>query len=71
MEKEQQKQKEQIASQILKLKEKLDLPQDENFLEFLKKAEYREIKEILEGLEELAKAFNNYGNRTFANFPLD
>jgi cobalamin biosynthesis Mg chelatase CobN len=71
LEKQEQKHKEQIAGQILDLRKELDLPNDEHLIEFLKKAEYQEIKEILEGLEELAKAFKNYGNRTFAHLPLD
>jgi len=71
LENKEQKQKEQIVSQIIDLRRELDLSNDNNFLEFLKKAEEKEMAEILDGLEELSRIFGSYGHKTFAYTPLD
>jgi len=58
--------KETLLNLILYTRRLMDLPTDDQTVDFMKKAEVEVVRQIWEGLDELARIFQNFGQRTFA-----
>lgn len=58
--------KETLINLILYTRRLMDLPTDQQTVDFVEKAEVEVVRQIWESLDELARIFQNFGQRTFA-----
>jgi hypothetical protein len=60
--------KETLIELILYTRRLMNLPTDAQTVNFIRESPSENIKQIWEGLDELARIFQNFGPRTFAYY---
>ncbi|MFH1366982.1 MAG: hypothetical protein ABIH38_03255 [Patescibacteria group bacterium] len=60
--------KDTLIDLILYTRRLMNLPTDEQTVIFIRCSETENVRQIWEGLEELARIFQNFGQRTFAYY---
>ena len=58
--------KESLIELILYTRRLMNLPTDKQTVNFIRESGVESVKQIWEGLDELARIFQNFGARTFA-----